>query len=191
MDKTRRTHFAAQKTSNTELKALFRRVNLGDLIAWGELYRRYSPSVFRFCRRTLQSHEDAEDATTEIFMKVRENMGTFDSSRPFLSWLYKIASNHCCDKLRRRHGHLYIDMPQSDLLKLHHCGHTQHERLETLYTRRTIQTGLDMLGNRARLTLFLRYYSGFTCDEIADSFRCTGRSRQSNTPPRGISCVSY
>ena len=61
-----------------------------------------SPAIFRFCRRALPTREDAEDATTEIFMKVRQKLGMLTTRRrPFTTrGLYKVASNHivgtCC-----------------------------------------------------------------------------------------------
>ena len=69
--------------SAEELAEVLSNVRAGDSEAWGELYRRYAPAMFRFCRRALPTPEDAEDATTEIFMKVRQKLGTYDSSRPF------------------------------------------------------------------------------------------------------------
>jgi len=78
------------------------RARAGDAEAWGELYRQYAPAIFRFCRRALPTREDAEDATMEIFMKLRDKLGQYDTTRSFSAWLYKVAANHCWDMLRRR-----------------------------------------------------------------------------------------
>jgi len=74
----------------------------GNAEAWGELYRQYAPAIFRFCRRAMPTREDAEDATMDIFIKVRQKLSQYDSSRPFSAWLYTVAANHCWDLLRRR-----------------------------------------------------------------------------------------
>src|ERR1700759_4483884 len=95
-------------------------VRAGDSEAWGELYRRYAPAMFRFCRRALPTPEDAEDATTEIFMKVRQKLGTYDSSRPFTAWLYKVASNHCWDLLRRRRIRQDLETGDIETMPLEH-----------------------------------------------------------------------
>src|SRR5580658_10126267 len=58
-----------------ELADAIARARAGDAEAWGDLYRRYAPAIFRFCRRALPTHEDAEDATVEIFVKLREKLG--------------------------------------------------------------------------------------------------------------------
>ena len=62
---------APGKTEPTEAIA---RARAGDADAWGELYREYAPAMFRFCRRALPTREDAEDATMEIFMKLRDKL---------------------------------------------------------------------------------------------------------------------
>src|SRR6202043_3549408 len=105
-------------------------VRAGDPDAWGELYRMYAPAIFRFCRRVLPTREDAEDATAEVFVKVREKLGTYDSSRPFTAWLYKVASNHCWDMLRRRRIRQDLETGDVETLPLEHPDPSQLERLQ-------------------------------------------------------------
>ena len=90
---------APGKTEPTELIV---RARTGDTQAWGDLYREYAPAIFRFCRRAMPTREDAEDATMEIFMKLRDKLAQYDQNRSFTAWLYKVAANHCWDMLRRR-----------------------------------------------------------------------------------------
>src|SRR5258707_5820641 len=78
------------------------RARAGDAEAWGELYREYAPAIFRFCWRAWPTREDAEDATMEIFMKLKDKLVQYDATRSFSAWLYKVAANHCWDMLRRR-----------------------------------------------------------------------------------------
>src|SRR5262245_61176338 len=73
------------------------RARAGDAEAWGDLYREYAPAIFRFCRRALPTREDAEDATMEIFMKIRDKMNQYDASRTFSAWLYRVAANNIWD----------------------------------------------------------------------------------------------
>ena len=90
----------------------------------------YAPAIFRFCRRALHTREDAEDATTEIFMKVQQKLGTYDSSRPFTAWLYKVASNHCWDMLRRRRIRQDLETGDLETLPLEHPDPSQLEKLQ-------------------------------------------------------------
>jgi len=162
-----------QKTTGTmseaELTQLLAQVRAGDSDAWGELYRQYAPEIFRFCRRVLPAREDAEDATTEVFMKVRQKLGTYDSSRPFTAWLYKVASNHCWDTLRRRRIRQDLETGDVETLPLEHPDPGQLERLQAEHTSKEVRTGLAKLPDRARMALVLRYYADMSYDEIADT----------------------
>ena len=155
--------------SETELAHLLSQVRAGDADAWGELYRRYAPAMFRFCRRLLPAREDAEDATTEIFMKVRQKLGTYDSSRPFTAWLYKVASNHCWDTLRRRHIRQDLETGDVDDLPLEHPDPNQLQRLEAEHSGKEVRDGLAKLPDRARAALVLRYFADMSYEEIADT----------------------
>ena len=155
--------------NDAELAQVLSRVRAGDTDAWGELYRRYAPAIFRFCRRALPTREDAEDATTEIFMKVRQKLGTFDSSRPFTSWLYKVASNHCWDLLRRRRIRQDLETEDAEALPLEHPEPSQLERLQTEHASKEVRDGLAKLPDRARMALVLRYYTEMSYDEIAEA----------------------
>src|SRR5271163_3009727 len=155
--------------SAQDFTAALSRVREGDPDAWGEIYREYAPAIFRFCRRALPSREDAEDATTEVFMKVRQKLGTYDSSRPFTAWLYKVASNHCWDTLRRRRIRQDLETGDLDTLPLEHPDPSQLERLQTEHTSKEVRGGLAQLPDRARMALVLRYFAEMSYDEIADT----------------------
>jgi RNA polymerase sigma-70 factor (ECF subfamily) len=146
--------------NDAELTEVLSHVRAGDPDAWGELYQRYAPAIFRFCRRALPTREDAEDATTEIFMKVRQKLGSFDSSRPFTAWLYKVASNHCWDLLRRRRSRQNLETEDSDALP---------EHLQAAHTSEELRLALAKLPDRARMALVLRYYAEMSYDEVADT----------------------
>jgi RNA polymerase sigma-70 factor, ECF subfamily len=155
--------------SERDLEQLLSQVRAGETDAWGELYRQYAPAIFRFCRRVLPTREDSEDATTEIFMKVRQKLGTYDSSRPFTAWLYKVASNHCWDTLRRRRIRQDLETGDLDTLPLEHPDPSQLERLQEEHTSKEVRNGLARLPDRARMALVLRYFADMSYDEIADT----------------------
>src|SRR5271157_3025629 len=155
--------------SEANLAQVLSQVRAGDSDAWGDLYRQYAPAIFRFCRRLLPAREDAEDATTEIFMKVRQKLGTYDSSRPFTAWLYKVASNHCWDTLRRRRIRQDLETGDLETLPLEHPDPSQLEQLQIDHDSKHVRAGLAKLPDRARMALVLRYYSDMSYDEIADT----------------------
>ncbi len=155
--------------TDVELSAAITRARAGDAEAWGELYRRYGAAIFRFCRRALPSREDAEDATMEVFLKVREKLGQYDLGRPFSAWLYKVAANHCWDFLRRRRVRQDLETGEVEKLPLEHPDPGQLERLVEERTSQQVRDALAALPSRARMALVLRYYADMSYDEIAEA----------------------
>lgn len=155
--------------STPELTAVIAEARAGSAEAWGEIYRQYGAAIFRFCRRALPTKEDAEDATTEIFLKVKEKLGQYDPTRPFGAWLYKVAANHCWDLLRRRRIRQDLETGDLENLPLEHPDPGQLEQLVTQHTSQQVRNALDKLPARARMALVMRYYSELSYDEIADS----------------------
>ena len=152
-----------------ELSDAIAQARMGNNEAWGELYRLHAAQIFRFCRRALPSREDAEDATMEIFLKVREKLHQYDASRPFTAWLYKVAANHCWDLLRRRRVRQDLETADVDELPLEHPDPGQLEQLIVERSGQEVRRALGRLPARSRMALVLRYYSDLSYDEIADS----------------------
>ena len=145
------------------------RARAGDAEAWGELYRDYAPAIFRFCRRAMPTREDAEDATMEIFMKLKGKLGQYDTTRSFSAWLYKVAANHCWDILRRRKIRQGKETEDVESLPLEHPEPTQLEKLIERRSSEEVRKALENMGARARMALVMRYYSDMSYDEIADA----------------------
>ena len=145
------------------------RAKAGDAEAWGALYREFAPAIFRFCRRALPTREDAEDATMEVFTKLRDKLGQYDPTRSFTAWLYKVAANHCWDTLRRRKVRQDKETEDVENVPLEHPDANQLEKLIEQRTSEEVRKALDKLGNRARMALVMRYYSDMSYDEIADA----------------------
>ncbi|MGB7461661.1 MAG: sigma-70 family RNA polymerase sigma factor [Candidatus Acidiferrum sp.] len=157
---------APGKTEPTELIV---RARTGDTQAWGDLYREYAPAIFRFCRRAMPTREDAEDATMEIFMKLRDKLAQYDQNRSFTAWLYKVAANHCWDMLRRRRVRQDKETEDVTEIPLEAPEPNQLEKLIEERTSEEVRRALDKLGLRARMALVMRYYSDMSYDEIADA----------------------
>ncbi|HET6142210.1 MAG TPA: RNA polymerase sigma factor [Candidatus Acidoferrales bacterium] len=141
----------------------------GNPEAWGELYRDYAPAIFRFCRRAMPTREDAEDATMDIFVKVRQKLSQYDATRSFSAWLYTVAANHCWDLLRRRKLRQDLETGEVENMPLEHPDPGQLEQLVQQRTSQEIRRAMDQLPSRSRMALVLRYYSDMSYDDIADT----------------------
>jgi RNA polymerase sigma factor (sigma-70 family) len=152
----------------TETTEAVTRARAGDNEAWGQLYKDHAPAIFRFCRRALPTREDAEDATMEIFMKLRDKLSQYDETRSFSAWLYRVAANHCWDILRRRKIRQDKETEDVETVPLEHPDPSQLDKLIEQRTSEEVREALHQLGPRARMALVLRYYSDMSYDEIAD-----------------------
>ncbi len=158
-----------ERMSDAALANAIVQARAGKTEAWGELYQQYAKPIFRFCRRILPSREDAEDATMDIFLKIKGRLDQYDPTRPFSAWLYKVASNHCLDLLRRRHVRQDLETGEVENLPLEHPDPGQLDRLVSAQTGRRVREALQKLPARARMVLVLRYYAELSYDEIAEA----------------------
>ncbi|MGB6482740.1 MAG: sigma-70 family RNA polymerase sigma factor [Candidatus Acidiferrales bacterium] len=151
------------------LAELVARARDGNHDAWAEIYTQFAPGIFRFCRRAMPSREDAEDTTSEVFLKVRSKLDQYDASRPFNAWLYRVAANHCWDLLRRRRVRQDLETGDIETMPLEHPDPGQLEQLIAQKSREDVRKALEQLPNRTRMALTLRYYSDMSYDEIAET----------------------
>ena len=83
-----------------DLKTI-RRCKRGEEAAFAEILGRYRGAIYNLCYRMTRNAEDARDLAQEVFIKVFSLLDRFDENYAFSSWLFRIATNHCIDHLRR------------------------------------------------------------------------------------------
>ena len=89
---------------------LVERAGAGDQAAWDSLVRLYRRKVFNVAYRFVGTHDEAEDLTQDVFLKVFRSLGTFDRRANFQTWLISVSRNLCIDDYRtRRREHETID----------------------------------------------------------------------------------
>lgn len=81
---------------------LVRRIKAGDDRAFEEMVRRYHARVYSLSYGVLRNAQDAEEATQDAFLTLYRKIGTFDESRKFFSWFYRVALNSAYSRARRR-----------------------------------------------------------------------------------------
>ncbi len=145
----------------------------GNEQAFAELVSRYSGALYRLAWRMLRNEEEARDAVQEVFLRVHRALASFDQNRKFSTWILRITTNHCIDRIRRRRIRtLSIDIDQKDEervpLVLVDDGPTPdaHRR------QRALQEALDSMVQRLppiyRAVVELRYKQQLAYEEIAE-----------------------
>jgi len=77
-------------------------VQNGESEAFGMLVERYEEKLMRYARKFLRDPDDAKDIVQEVFIKAYENIQSFDASRRFSPWIYRIAHNEFVNGIKKR-----------------------------------------------------------------------------------------
>lgn len=81
--------------------ALIRQCLDGDQSAWDRIVRLHWRKVFNVAYQFVGRHDEAEDLTQDVFLKVFKSLGTFDRRANFQTWLVSVSRNLCIDHYRR------------------------------------------------------------------------------------------
>lgn len=73
-----------------------------DLAAFEKLVARYQTKIVSYAARMLSDHDEAEDVAQEVFIKAYRSLESFRGASSFSTWLYRIATNLCIDRARKR-----------------------------------------------------------------------------------------
>ena len=85
------------------IRGLVERAQRGDRAALEELYLTHFDRIYGYLHMSVGSRHDAEDLTTQTFVKMLESIGRFRwQSVPFSAWLFRIAHNLAMDHFRAR-----------------------------------------------------------------------------------------
>ena len=136
----------------------------GDQSAARVLTLRHAPRVLALAKRMLTDGAEAEDVTQEAMLRLWKHAGEWRQGEAKVStWLYKVASNLCLDRLRRKKGadldaipEPADDRPDADQVMM------QDERANAL------NAALAKLPERQRMAVSLRHIEGLSNPEIAD-----------------------
>src|SRR3979490_3101044 len=91
------------------------RARAGDKEAFRRLVEDSQNRLFGLVFSMVSNREQAEDLIQEIFVKAYFALESFEGQSSFYTWLYRIASNHCLDFLRKhRLPQISLDRPLSE-----------------------------------------------------------------------------
>src|ERR687884_620986 len=73
----------------------------GDETAFRSLFEKYGRAMVTFCYHFVRDAASAEDLAQEVFLKLHRSAGRYQPTARFKTFLYRIASNHCLNELRK------------------------------------------------------------------------------------------
>ena len=141
---------------------LVARCRQGDKAGFDGLVERYQRTLFTVSLRMLGDYDAASDATQNAFIKAYQSLETFDTSRRFFSWIYRILVNECLDARRdtAKHEPLSPDVPTAG---------TPADDLESAERRRAVQAAILTLPMEYREVIVLRHFTGLSYEDIGET----------------------
>jgi RNA polymerase sigma-70 factor (ECF subfamily) len=140
---------------------LVRRSLEGDAEAYGELVQTHQRVLYNVALRMTGNREDAQDVTQIAFIKAYQKLASFDRSRKFFSWVYRILWNETLNLVQRRPRHEPLDeetpagQPSPEL--------ESEERQESVLIHEAIQE----LPADYRQVILLRHFAQLSYQEMS------------------------
>jgi RNA polymerase sigma-70 factor (ECF subfamily) len=146
----------------------------GDRRAFAELVELYKDKIYHLGYRMLNQKQEAEDVVQETFLRVYMNLEKYDENQKFSTWIYRIATNLCIDRLRKRKPNYSIDADMSDndgtdwhsILSSDEAG--PEEELILSETQQNIRDAIQTLPDKYKTVVVLRYLHDMSLQEISD-----------------------
>ncbi|MBA4181895.1 MAG: RNA polymerase subunit sigma-70 [Anaerolinea sp.] len=143
----------------------------GEQQALSDLYEYYFPKVYRYVNARLATSEDAEDVTTEVFLRIIDNLGSFSfRGLPFGAWVFRIARNEVVSFVRRQKvrgvtAELHEAIPDTSA--------DYALEIETQFTIAVVREATGKLPEAQRQVITLRFGAGLTVAETARALNKT------------------
>ena len=145
----------------------------GDESAYAALVDKYQNALFHHIRKIVRDRSEVDDLVQETFIKAFSALESYSTQYAFSTWLYKIATNHSIDFLRKKklrtqsidkpiktkEGEMEVELPDTTYRPDRHIVEDQRKTL--------IQEAIDALPPKYYRVIVLRHQQEKTYDEIA------------------------
>lgn len=145
----------------------------GDQAAWETIVRQNWRKVFNVAYKFVGKHDEAEDLSQDIFLKIFKALNTFDRRANFQTWIVSISRNLCIDhyrSVRKERQTVARDVDMADLqpasAERGPYAAAEHQDLRAL-----LRVALETLPSTLRTAVVLRDLQELSYQEIADRLR--------------------
>lgn len=147
----------------------------GDIEAFEMLMEKYQKKVFNIALKLLGNHDDANEVTQEVFIRIFKSMGSFKGESQISTWIYRIATNACLDELRKRKNKWIMSLDEEYhkengdyIIQVEDDKPTPDVLLEQKTLKSAVNNAIAKLSEKYKLIIVLRDIQGFSYEEISD-----------------------
>lgn len=155
------------------VKKRIKQVLKGDQNAFGEIVELYKDKVFQLCFRMVGNSHEAEDLAQEAFVRAYTHINSFNQNLKFSTWLYRIATNLCIDRLRKKKPDFFLDaeIPGNEGLTMYSQIPSKNvlpeDQVVSLEIQQQIQDEISKLPEKYRSVIVLKYIEELSLNEIS------------------------
>jgi RNA polymerase sigma-70 factor, ECF subfamily len=151
--------------SNAYVREVVERAQAGDRDALEELYLIHFDRIYSYLHMSVGNRADAEDLTTQTFLRMIESIGRFRwQSAPFSAWLFRIAHNLAMDHFRAsRRWQPEEDVPEPPGSEVRSA---EEEAMHSI-GRQSMLEMIESLSNEQQQVLTLKFVFNFSNAEVA------------------------
>ena len=135
-------------------------------MAFNQLVRKYQQKIYWHIRKMVIDHEDTDDLTQEVFIKVWKHLENFRQDAQLYTWLYRIATNECLNFLKSKKRKFFL--PINDVEAELTAKIDQQENLSGDEIQLKLQKALLKLPDKQRLVFNMKYYDDLKYEEISE-----------------------
>jgi RNA polymerase sigma factor (sigma-70 family) len=150
--------------SDQEILNYFR--NNENEIGLNYLIKKYQQKVYMIIRRIVVSHEDANDITQNVFIKIWKKIGSFREESNLYTWIYRIAVNEALSFIRKRKNILmipFIDVESKLEENLREGTYISGEDIQI-----KLQKAVLKLPEKQRIVFNLRYFDELNYQDMSE-----------------------
>ena len=153
----------ANKNNDSELIRQFKN---GDVRGFNEIVRKYQQQVYWVIRKIIQDHDETDDITQEVFIKVHSALKDFREESNLFTWLYRIATNYAINHTKKVKVRNTVSVEV--VMEPIESGDKRTDELMDEETRRKIlEEAIETLPAQQRAVFNMRYYDELQYSEIA------------------------
>jgi RNA polymerase sigma factor (sigma-70 family) len=130
------------------------------------LVREYQRRVYWHVRKMVIDHDDADDITQEVFIKIHKHIDGFREDAQLYTWIYRIATNECLTFLQRKKRRFFLpigDVEGELTAKLDNNSTLTGDEIQL-----KLQKALLKLPDKQRLVFNMKYFDDMSYEQISE-----------------------
>lgn len=163
----------------TEENLILSRCKNGDKSAFQWVVTTYQQRVFSVALKMLADEEEAKDVVQETFIRVWQELASFDLQRPFSTWLYTIATRLCLNRLKQARAFTSSPLDEQTLHRFA-TATDSHQALENREWVSIVRLLAEGLSTKQRLVFTLCQLEGLPSAEVEQITGMDARQVKSN-----------